>query len=599
MRTLLIALFFILPVIAISQTADEIKKEANPEYQQTVDNSDYAKLLKDLTEAKKSGNQVLFNKYLDELNTKYAGNSNVIKTNPLPENRDYFVATMKQPVEVGYMPDWANGENRIYGRYIGTSSIGNPRSYSRMVKIQNDTLGNLYVGMLTSGKDTLMYFRSTNQGNTWSLVQAIAAGFAHYYYNFDFALADTAGGFKIGMTVSIAPNSTPFAGTVYYADMLPDGSNFSSSTIWTPTSGRGLVGVTICTDAYSYLPGSTYWYIAASNLDASTGVTSFVPVAYSPNWGGTWVQDTARNSFNDYELDIDYNFGADSIYVLLTNNLSTTNENLRLRYTALSNWGTNVSWKQFNPANTSDPEFEGSLAVNRKTNAMAVSYTVSMSSNENIYYSYAADGSNWTTGVPIVTLANNENRSTLHGAVQQTGAFRIAFCSEAPGLDTVFYMSTGNISTGFVSKTPVSRVNLTTGVLAPSVVGFVYGSGITAGAVIYAGNGPTNLWYNSSNLLTGLEPISQITPEVYTLNQNYPNPFNPTTSIKFSIPKDEFVSLKVYDMLGKEVATLVNQNTNAGEYEVSFGAAKLTSGVYFYKLTSGNFSDVKKMILVK
>jgi len=597
MKALLIALFLILPVFAISQTADEIKREAYPEYQQTDDNSDYAKLLNNLTEAKKSGNQVLFNKYLDELNTKYAGNGNVIKTNPLPENRDYFVPTMKSPVEVGYMPDWANGENRIFGRSVGTSSVGNPRAYSRMVKIENDTLGNLYVGLLNGIKDTLFFFRSTNQGNTWTQIQALSAGSGSYYYNFDFALADTTGGFKIGMTVSIAPNATPYQGTVYYADMLPNGSGFSPSLIWTPASGRGVVGVTICTDAYDWSPANTYWYIAASNLDATTGVTSFVPVAYSPNWGGTWIQDTARNTYNDYELDINYNF--DSVYVLLTNNLSTSNENLRLRYTSLGTWGTNVAWKQFNPASTSSPEYEGSLAVNRKTNAMAVSYTISMSSDENIYYSYAANGTNWTTGVPVVTLPNNENRSTLHGAVQQSGAFRLAYCSEAPGLDSVFYMSTTNISSGFVSKTLVSRVNLSTGVLSPSVVGFIYGTSSTAGAVIYAGNGPSNLWYNSSNLTTGFEPISQISPEAYSLTQNYPNPFNPTTSIKFAIPKNEFVSLKVYDMLGKEVATLVNQNANAGEYEVTFDATKLTSGVYFYKLTSGNFSDVKKMILVK
>ncbi len=597
MKVLLIAFFLIIPVISFSQTADEIKREAYPEIQQTVDNSDYSKLLNDLTEAKKSGNQVLFKKYLDELNTKYAGNGNVIKPKPLPEDRNYFVATMKHPVEVGYMPDWANGENKIFGLNVGTSSAGNPRAYSRMVKIENDTLGNLYVGLLNGTKDTLIFFRSTNQGVSWTQIQAIAAGSGYYYYNFDFALADTIGGFKFGMTVSIAPNTTPYQGTVYYADMLTDGSGFSPATVWTPASGRGVVGVTICTDAYDWSPANTYWYIAASNLDATTGVTSFVPVAYSPNWGTTWIQDTARSTYNDYELDINYNF--DSVYVLLTNNLSPSNENLRLRYISIGAWGTNVSWKQFNPANTTSPEYEGSLAVNRKTNAMAVSYTVNESSNENIYYSYAANGINWTTGVAIATLSNNENRSTLHGAVQQAGAFRLAYCSEDTGPDSVFYMSTSNISSGFTNRTLVSRVNLSTGVLAPSVVGFVYGGGNTAGAVIFAGNGPTNLWYNSSNLTTGFEPISQTTPEKYSLNQNYPNPFNPVTTIKFSISKNEFVSLKVYDILGKEIATLVNQNANAGEYEVTFDATKLTSGVYFYKLTSGNFSDVKKMILVK
>jgi len=87
----------------------------------------------------------------------------------------------------------------------------------------------------------------------------------------------------------------------------------------------------------------------------------------------------------------------------------------------------------------------------------------------------------------------------------------------------------------------------------------------------------------------------------YSLGQNYPNPFNPTTNIKYGISKSGFVSLKVYDLAGKEVATLVNQNQNAGTYVVDFQAGDygLTSGVYFYKISADGFSSVRKMILNK
>ncbi len=85
----------------------------------------------------------------------------------------------------------------------------------------------------------------------------------------------------------------------------------------------------------------------------------------------------------------------------------------------------------------------------------------------------------------------------------------------------------------------------------------------------------------------------------FALEQNYPNPFNPTTNIEFQIEKFGFVSLKIYDALGREVATLVNEEKPAGNYEVQFDASKLTSGIYFYKITSGKFSQVKKMILMK
>lgn len=85
----------------------------------------------------------------------------------------------------------------------------------------------------------------------------------------------------------------------------------------------------------------------------------------------------------------------------------------------------------------------------------------------------------------------------------------------------------------------------------------------------------------------------------YSLNQNFPNPFNPTTTISFSIPDNEFVSLKVYDLSGKEVANLINSSLVRGSYKVDFNAEKLSSGIYIYKLVTKNFSDIKRMILVK
>ena len=89
------------------------------------------------------------------------------------------------------------------------------------------------------------------------------------------------------------------------------------------------------------------------------------------------------------------------------------------------------------------------------------------------------------------------------------------------------------------------------------------------------------------------------TPNKYELFQNYPNPFNPATNIKFQVPKSGFVSLKVFDALGKEVRNLIEQELNAGFYETKFNADNLSSGVYFYKLVSGKFTDVKKMAVVK
>lgn len=99
---------------------------------------------------------------------------------------------------------------------------------------------------------------------------------------------------------------------------------------------------------------------------------------------------------------------------------------------------------------------------------------------------------------------------------------------------------------------------------------------------------------------TGTNPITNSKiPSKYNLEQNYPNPFNPETQINFDIPKEGFVTLKVYDIVGKEVATLVNENKTAGSYTVNFDASKFGNGTYFYRLDVNGFVQTKKMVLIK
>jgi gingipain R len=100
------------------------------------------------------------------------------------------------------------------------------------------------------------------------------------------------------------------------------------------------------------------------------------------------------------------------------------------------------------------------------------------------------------------------------------------------------------------------------------------------------------------DIITNVNFTSEI-PTQYELAQNYPNPFNPSTMIKFGLPNSGFVTLKVYDALGKEVAQLVNGNLNAGTYNIDFNAQGLSSGVYFYRISAGDFTEIRKMVLMK
>ncbi len=120
---------------------------------------------------------------------------------------------------------------------------------------------------------------------------------------------------------------------------------------------------------------------------------------------------------------------------------------------------------------------------------------------------------------------------------------------------------------------------------------------------LYVDNNPSQFVEEDFYIIkttVGIQNISTIADN-YSLSQNYPNPFNPTTKINFSLPKNEFVTLKVYDILGNEVGNLVNQNLTSGQYTVDFNSAKfnLSSGVFYYKLMTESFTQVKKMMLVK
>lgn len=130
--------------------------------------------------------------------------------------------------------------------------------------------------------------------------------------------------------------------------------------------------------------------------------------------------------------------------------------------------------------------------------------------------------------------------------------------------------------------------------IAVDSLGFVYVSGNSAGSNLVA-----DFLTMKIDKFTNIEPVNSAIPDKFSLSQNYPNPFNPETKIKFQISNSSEVKLTVFDNAGREVAVLVNHKLTPGNYEYNFNAKGLSSGIYFYKLSSENFSETKKMILIK
>jgi len=166
-----------------------------------------------------------------------------------------------------------------------------------------------------------------------------------------------------------------------------------------------------------------------------------------------------------------------------------------------------------------------------------------------------------------ILLLYNKAPYTLAPGSYWLGSLRFSITTQTACFYTQFYA----ISAVFDNLTPLQ-----------------YGSG-------WSFTNPTGCIFGQ----VGVNPKNLEIPKQYILKQNYPNPFNPVTKVEFALPKSGFVSVKVYDMLGKQVAVLVNEYKNAGTYAVDFNASELSSGTYFYKLEVNGFTEVKKMMVLK
>ncbi|MCZ6774902.1 MAG: T9SS type A sorting domain-containing protein, partial [Ignavibacteria bacterium] len=109
----------------------------------------------------------------------------------------------------------------------------------------------------------------------------------------------------------------------------------------------------------------------------------------------------------------------------------------------------------------------------------------------------------------------------------------------------------------------------------------------------------TILHTTTGGVTSVVSPLTLDRPATFRLEQNYPNPFNPSTTIRYQLPKDVYVTLKVYNLLGQEVATLVNEEKGAGSYHVEFDGEGLASGMYLYRIQAGDFVDTKRLLLLK
>lgn len=222
-----------------------------------------------------------------------------------------------------------------------------------------------------------------------------------------------------------------------------------------------------------------------------------------------------------------------------------------------------------------------------------ISYVSSFTMNTDKLHGAACISNNSAPDIAVTTDGCNTWTVKNMGA-GITGNF---ICKWVPGTNVIYVLGANGTPAG---RRSIDGGNTWTTMTTAGLNNFVQMDLVYSGTTVYAyafdSFGDVIKLVESP---VGIQPINSNTPAEYSLGQNYPNPFNPATKIDFALPKSGIVTIKVYDMLGHEIKTLLNENKTAGVYSVDFDASSLSSGVYFYTIHAGDFTASKKMTLVK
>ncbi len=314
------------------------------------------------------------------------------------------------------------------------------------------------------------------------------------------------------------------------------------------------------------------WYMG----EASSNGPLYIGHATSID-GSIWTKDT-NPALSPGSWD---NYGPNGPSVVLVNDtlhmwyggFSIGSSLVRIGHATSSDW---ITWQKdpanpvLNPGTFQDwdyPQVRGSKAIYDGVR-FHIFYTGGSFITYDVGYAYSEDGTNWTKYNDTNTTGNpyiNSDPVLTKGSAGSWDEYWV-------GNGSVLFNDSGDSLKMWYSGSD-------NGVLTTQI-------------------GYATARFDTSFIST-ISVLNENIPNNYVLQQNYPNPFNPSTTIEFSIPKTEFVTLKIYNLLGQEVATLVSERLRAGSYTYSWDAGVLASGVYYYNLTAGEFQEVKKMILLR
>lgn len=444
-----------------------------------------------------------------------------------------------------------------------------------------DGSGNVYVTGLSAGITSL---------SDYATVKYNSAGQQQWAVRYNGPANGTDEAFSIAVDGS---------GNVYVTGQSLSGSNYDYATIKYNSAGQQQWASryngpqsSIDNAAVVRVDGSGNVYVTGSSTGSGSGL-DYATIKYNSAGAQQWaVRYNGTNNGDDVPSSMELD-AAGNIYVTGGSSGSTSsNDYLTIKYNSAGQ----EQWNARYNGTGNDNDVASGLAVSTAGNVYVTGSSIGQGSATD-YATVMYNSLGQQQWASRYNGPNNTSDDATALAVDLSGFVYVTGSSNAGGTNldylTLKYNSAGQQLWEQRYNGPANGIDAALSICIDAA-GNVFVTGTSQG-----NNSSSDYATLSYSVTTGIEPVSGEIPDTYRLYDNYPNPFNPVTTIKFDVPVQSFTSLVIYDVTGKTVRTLVNQDLSAGRYNYSFDASGLASGVYLYKIIAGDFNNVRKMVLVK
>jgi len=536
-------------------------------------------------------NQLILEKYSDGVRT--VGNAEYQLSEELPVPDLGYSNS-------GFEYDWMNSDV-----LVDTGSTLNYQRRNLDIKYGDD--GNMYVAhsINTATYRGIKVFRSTNGGQSWAFSGGVYYPSVNRFIMSLSMLVERRAATNDSVRVMVyythsATNNNDGAALTFFSYNTTTG-NYVLRTVDSPPAGREFNYVSAVSDG-KYYEGPTYVGCIVGDYSNDADSTYNINLYRSTDWGDTHQSVSlpfANSGWVDRFPNADQlpasTFTSDSIMIVTERDFGSYS-GLRVFVTSWANLSSSFRTVFL----TSGGDYRiPVLAIKKSPRGLNKEIIITCTKDSMAIYNNSHDsGVSW--GIELVLDQRSPRPKTSawtyvsSDSMGSSGDFIAIFSTFTD--DSINVRRGQNGSLG--STTYKVNSNNLTGTNPPLCAIYRTAGNTLYSAIAYWGFGPRDIYYDAEQLITGTENGEELVT-TYDLYQNYPNPFNPVTNIKFNLPISSNVTLKVFDILGREIKEIINSNMVAGSHEVQFNSSGLASGIYLYKLEAGDFVQTRKMILLK